>query len=249
MPSQPFILRPATLFDIPQMTLIVIAAYGSSPVSDFLNPHAKQYPRDQQISVGQAVTKSYLNPQTLTLVVCSPESPDVLLAYGMYSRKGVDSGVKEFVNERSGVERIGRWILSSILTVLFGLYNYLRPDRSVSKPNRAVFDHSIKMDEERYWSPEAFPRRQNRWHVYSIVVLPEYQGKGIGRLLMEYILERAGKENVPAGLTASIEGEKLYRKLGFRMLGDFYTRVGRQHADGGGHMIWWPEGVEKDGDY
>ncbi|KAF7958140.1 hypothetical protein EAE96_003702 [Botrytis aclada] len=249
MPSQPFILRPATLFDIPQMSHIVIAAYAASPVSDFLNPHAKQYPRDQQMSVAQAVTKSYLNPRNLTLVVCSPASPDALVAYGMYSRKGLDSGVEKFVNERSALERWARWILSSILGVLFALYNYLRPDRATSKPNNAVFDHSIKMDQERYWAPESFPRRQNRWHVNTIVVLPEYQGKGIGKLLMKYILERARKENLPAGLTASIEGEKLYRNLGFKWLGDFYTRVGRQHGDGGGHMIWWPEGLEKDGDY
>ncbi|CCD43535.1 hypothetical protein ACHAPC_008052 [Botrytis cinerea] len=249
MPSPPFILRPATLFDIPQMTHIVIAAYASSPVSDFLNPLAKQYPRDLQISTGQAVTRSYLNPRTLTLVVCSPESPDVLVAYGMYNRKGLDSGAAKFVHERSRVERLGRWLLNSFLAVLFTFYNYLRPDRATSKPNNAVFSHSIKMDQERYWSPGTFPRRQNRWHVNTIVVLPEYQGKGIGRLLMEYILERAKKEEVPSGLTASIEGERLYRNLGFKWLGDFYTRIGREHGDGGGHMIWWPEGVEKDGDY
>lgn len=250
MTSQRFILRPATFFDLNQIALVAIAAYKDGPVFKYLNPNATQYPQDVHISFLQTVTKAYLDARHLTLVACSSDSPDVVLAYGMYDRRGDDAGVAKFVHERSWMERMGRWLLSCILPVSFKLYNFIWPDRATSKANNEVFSHSIKMDKERYWSPVVFPRRRNHWHVGSIIVLPEYQGRGIGRLLMEYILDRAGKEGLPAGLTASPAGERLYRKLGFAMLGDFWTRVaGEEDGDGGGHMIWWPEGVEKDGDY
>ncbi|KAF7864383.1 hypothetical protein EAF04_006517 [Stromatinia cepivora] len=246
----PFILRPGTLSDINQMTLINIAAYSSNPVNKYLNPHAAEYPQDQKMSALQAITTSYLNPRVLTLVACSTESPDFIFAYGMYTRIGNDTGSEHFLKERSWIQRLGRYISRPILAVLFRVYNFIRPDRATSKAHNAVFLHSVKQDNERYWSPITFPRRQCRWHVNTIVVLPEYQGKGIGRLLMEYTLERAGKEGVPVGLSASPEGERLYRKLGLAWLGDFHTRIGgEENGSGGGHMIWWPEGFEKDGDY
>ncbi|KAJ8068573.1 hypothetical protein OCU04_002287 [Sclerotinia nivalis] len=247
---QPFILRPGTLSDINQMTLINIAAYGSSPVNKYLNPHAAQYPQDQKMSVLQAITTSYLNPMVLTLVACSTGSPNIIFAYGMYTRSGNDVGAEHFLKERSWIQRLGRYISRSIFAVLSRVYNFMRPDRATSKAHNAVFSHSIKQDNERYWSPITFPRRQYRWHVNTIVVRPEYQGKGIGRLLMEYILGRARREGVPVGLSASPEGERLYRKLGFVWLGHFYTRIGGEEGgSGGGLMIWWSEGVERDGDY
>ncbi|KAI9651259.1 hypothetical protein NHQ30_001297 [Ciborinia camelliae] len=250
MPFQPFVLRRGALSDINQMALINIAAYSPGPVNNYLNPNANIYPQDQKISVLQAIMICYLNPRILTMVACSAEFPGVIIAYGMYTRVGDDPGADQFLHERSWIERVGRAMLSYILTGLFRSYNFLWPDRATSKPHNVVFQHSIKQDKERYWSPISFPRRKNRWHVNTIVVLPKYQGKGLGKLLMGHILERAEKEGVPVGLSASPEGERLYRKLGFAWLGDFYTRVGGdEHGSGGGHMLWWPEGIQRDGDY
>jgi GNAT superfamily N-acetyltransferase len=232
------------------MALINIAAYGPDPVDKYRNPNAHQYPHDRKMAVIKNITISYLNPRVLTLVACSTKFPDVAFAYGMYTRIGDDSGAQKFLSERSWAERAGRGMLSYIATGLFKAYNWIWPNRASSKPHNAIFEHSIKQDKERYWSPISFPRRQNRWHVNTIVVLPEYQGKGLGRLLMGHILDRAEREGVPLGLSASPEGERLYRKLGFSWLGDFYMRVGGgDHESGGGHMIWWPQGIEKDGDY
>ncbi|ESZ94236.1 hypothetical protein SBOR_5370 [Sclerotinia borealis F-4128] len=250
MSSKPFVLRPGTLSHINKIALIIIAAYGPGPVHKYLNPNADIYPQDLKMALLQSVTMSYLNPRTLTLVACSEESPDVVLAYGMYTRMGDDLGADDFLHRRSWVERVGRCMLSYFLAGLFKSYNFIRPNRAASKSHTAVFEHSITQDRERYWSAASFPRRRNRWHANAIVVLPEYQGRGLGRLLMEHVLEEAEKEKVPVGLSASPAGERLYRKLGFAWLGDFHTRVGvEDYGSGGGHMLWWPKGVEKDGDY
>ena len=52
--------------------------------------------------------------------------------------------------------------------------------------------------------------------LYDIAVLPEYQGKGVGRLIVDAILERVGHCNVI--LYASPGKEPFYRKLGFRSM-------------------------------
>ena len=96
------------------------------------------------------------------------------------------------------------------------------------------------MDDERFWT--SHPHRHDRWHASSVVVSPKYQGLGIGKLLMGHVVEKTEQERVPMGLTASAHGEKLYRKLGFQMLGDFTHRVGDE--EGGGIMIFYPQSFE-----
>lgn len=52
--------------------------------------------------------------------------------------------------------------------------------------------------------------------LYDIAVLPEYQGQGIGRSIMETLLSRVGHCNVI--LYAAPGKEAFYQKLGFRAM-------------------------------
>ena len=52
--------------------------------------------------------------------------------------------------------------------------------------------------------------------VYDVAVLPEYQGKGIGKMIVLALMERVAGCNVI--LYASPGKENFYRKLGFRLL-------------------------------
>jgi ribosomal protein S18 acetylase RimI-like enzyme len=52
--------------------------------------------------------------------------------------------------------------------------------------------------------------------VYDVVVLPEYQGRGVGRAVMEAVIERLPSGSV---LILSVPGkEDFYKKLGFEVL-------------------------------
>lgn len=52
--------------------------------------------------------------------------------------------------------------------------------------------------------------------VYDVAVLPQYQGHGLGRTIMQAILSRVSHCNVT--LYASIGKEPFYRNLGFRLM-------------------------------
>jgi len=52
--------------------------------------------------------------------------------------------------------------------------------------------------------------------VYDVAVLPQYQGHGLGRTIMQAILARVSHCNVI--LYASIGKEPFYRSLGFRLM-------------------------------
>jgi ribosomal protein S18 acetylase RimI-like enzyme len=97
------------------------------------------------------------------------------------------------------------------------------------------------VDEGRFW--EGREERVNRWHAQSVVVLPEWQGRGIGKRLMAEVLRRAERDGVMVGLESSPKGEGLYRKLGFELLGRFTNEVDAlEGCDKGGVMAWYPKG-------
>lgn len=52
--------------------------------------------------------------------------------------------------------------------------------------------------------------------IYDVVVLPQYQGKGIGTMIMEYLLERANAEIIM--LFANPGKEPFYGRIGFRKM-------------------------------
>lgn len=58
------------------------------------------------------------------------------------------------------------------------------------------------------------------WYLQEIIVLPEYQGQGIGRAIVERLLEHIKSETIPGtgvqvGLTAVKGKELFYEKFGF----------------------------------
>lgn len=58
--------------------------------------------------------------------------------------------------------------------------------------------------------------------IFDVVVLPEYQGKGIGKAIMEYLLERLPQRSV---LLVSVPQQQMfYTKLGFHKLKTAYLR-------------------------
>ena len=50
--------------------------------------------------------------------------------------------------------------------------------------------------------------------IYDVVVLPEFQRKGVGRRMMEFLIERLPVHNIL--LTSAFGKERFYRELGFR---------------------------------
>ncbi|KAF2730424.1 hypothetical protein EJ04DRAFT_579892 [Polyplosphaeria fusca] len=59
---------------------------------------------------------------------------------------------------------------------------------------------------------------RNVWELSQISVEPEYQGKGIGRRLVEEGLKLADSDNLLLYLEATPCGKLLYEKLGFDLM-------------------------------
>jgi len=74
------------------------------------------------------------------------------------------------------------------------------------------------------------------WYVQDVIVLSEYQGKGIGTEIMNYLIEYAKLNSVPnerftIGLMSAKGKEIFYEKLGFRL------RPNENENEGSGMVI------------
>ena len=64
-------------------------------------------------------------------------------------------------------------------------------------------------------------------HVAEIVIVPEFQSRGIGRLLLTRVIDRARDRGVPVRLRTARANRAaaLYRRLGFREVGTTATHL------------------------
>lgn len=165
----------------------------------------------------------------------------MVVGYTQFCRLGNDAGAKALAKSKGWLVRMWLWVLLWYFWIWTRVETRIWPDRITDLQNSRDLGRSSAKDEMKYW--DSHPERLVRWHVQSLVVSPVYQRKGVGRLLMQPVIDRAQRERVPIGLTSSPEGEKLYRKLGFEKLGDFSMRIAGDD-EGGGYMVLWPEGWE-----
>jgi ribosomal protein S18 acetylase RimI-like enzyme len=61
--------------------------------------------------------------------------------------------------------------------------------------------------------------KEPHWHVDPIGVLPEYQGKGVGSMLMKHYCRRVDSENMPAyHETDQTQNVRFYEKFGYKVI-------------------------------
>lgn len=90
--------------------------------------------------------------------------------------------------------------------------------------------------EKRYWER---PDLQERWYVGSVCVKDEWQGRGVGRALMELVTKRCEMERLPLTLSATEDGARLYRKMGFETLDEIRLPGGGENSRFQ-FMVWNP---------
>lgn len=226
------IIRDATLSDIPSMASIASRAYFDTPLRDFLSPHRNQHRSDYERRFRQRMQARFVNPKSLSIVAVLASAPSHPVAYAQFVCTGDNPPVQRHISHRDTYQLR---ILSWYYWAQHRIADYFWPDRSADPKAVQEFDAWGLQDEIKHWSA---PERANRWHAQSVVVAPEWQRKGVGKMLMDFILERARDDGMVVGLEASPEGEKLYSALGFQLLGRFNNTP--HGVGGGGVMLWEP---------
>ncbi|RDL42471.1 uncharacterized protein BP5553_02450 [Venustampulla echinocandica] len=236
----PIIVRPARLTDGYRMGWIAAVTYNNTSLTDMLAPHRHQYFEHYVRGFQQRATARTFDARHMGYVAVEASNPSVVVGYAHFVRLGDDEGAKRQIASRNALLL---WVLGWLFSVyckVFGLF--VGGDKSADLDAIKWFENVGKADEEKHF--QSHPERVNRWHTQSCVVLKEFQGRGAGKLLMGQVVKRAEAEGVPVGLEASMEGERLYRSVGFKVLSRFSLVLSEADRDTGGFMLWSPSAWE-----
>lgn len=109
-------------------------------------------------------------------------------------------------------------------------------------PNRAADPQWISAPDRSYsyfnklWSGE----RASSWFLECLGVDPDFQGKGVGKMLVKWGLHQAEKEGVCASVIVASGKDPFYQKCGFNeQYGSARQAEGNPLKDVDGWNIWW----------
>jgi len=237
-PSEPVFIRPANLWDYEYIGLNAANTYDNTPLTVWLSPNRNEHWMQYVRGFRYRALARMVDPRNLTLVACKGSPGGKVVGHIQAERMGNDAGAKAYINSRWSPLLI---ILGWVLSVWWKALGLLVGDKSSHEGNLMMFLKTAAEDEKLYWEDA---KRKSRWHVQSCVVLKEFQGRGVGRRLLESITAKAEEEGVVVGLEASEEGEHLYLKCGFKLLGRFRGNFGAAPGKGG-VMLWSPTGKKR----
>ncbi|WP_065410788.1 GNAT family N-acetyltransferase [Pseudobacillus wudalianchiensis] len=90
--------------------------------------------------------------------------------------------------------------------------------------------HFVLYDEEKPCGAGRFRIKDGFGKAERICILPDYRGKGAGRLMMEAVEAEARKQNVPAlKLDAQVHAIPFYERLGYEVISDEFMDAGIPH--------------------
>ena len=227
--------RPAKPLDYEYIGLNAADTYDNTPLTEWLSPHRNEYWTHYVRGFRYRALDRILQPRNLTLVACKGSLGGKIIGHIQAIRLGDDAGAKNQIRSRWSLKLV---VFAWMFAVWWKVVQMIMGDRSGTKESLAIFLKSAEEDKKLYWENK---ERTNRWHVVSCVVLKEFQGRGVGKKLLESITAKAEEEGVVVGLEASEEGEHLYIKCGFKLLGRFKDDFGGIQGVGG-VMMWSPSG-------
>jgi ribosomal protein S18 acetylase RimI-like enzyme len=240
--SETVTIRRASLRDGPQIGRVAGITYYNTPLTSWIYPHREKYHSQYEFRAIERTINKMLSPRNETYVACTASG--TIVGEAQFVRLGDDAGARKMIREVGVVKRVLMWMASWVFWVYCKLWWWLEGgDKSVDAKAAETFAGWCKLDNEKHW--ESHDERASRWHAQSVVVLPEWQGKGIGKKLMAEVMKKAQRDMVIVGLEASVKGEGLYIRLGFELL-DRFSEGADLFEDGGkgGVMAWYPEGYK-----
>jgi ribosomal protein S18 acetylase RimI-like enzyme len=112
--------------------------------------------------------------------------------------------------------------------------DYLFPPKWLHRGRCKVYAKAKEACEEIFLGSNEVDKE---WYLVALAVDPDYQRQGIGQMLVSYGLDLVQKRGEKVYLIATVPGEGLYTKMGFKKLGNLDARLG-EASNTEAFMVW-----------
>ncbi|QDS70901.1 hypothetical protein FKW77_006302 [Venturia effusa] len=211
MSSSPISTRPAQNTDIQSIIhLLTQAFWNEDAVGRFLHPHRHRFPDDVSKYWRRGLRETWWERGREHVVVVDGEG--VVVGYAGWV----------FVGDPKPIP-----IIQTIISTLFTFYAKIQNHLSNAlSPNRAANpEHLTAMARAKPFYQHKLPAAP-RYDLETLAVHPSHQGKGYGSLLVQWGVDRAIEERVPATVISADGTEKFYGRWFGRSVGKVTGGVG-----------------------
>ncbi|KAL0941495.1 GNAT family [Colletotrichum truncatum] len=228
-------VRAITRADIPNVTDVSDAAFINAELNVWLYPHRQEYPECWRSRINRMLHSSLVKPGVYGFVcVTDDEDPadwprDQIIGYSWWEYNGPadDPLSSKWRQNNSGISNA---VERTLMDWHSRYVNFFQLDKSVSRERQAAF---YREGAER---GNPFAPLKSFWNLIVLGVHPDWQGRGAGKKLMRWGLDRSAEDKVPIILIASTPGQRMYTRMGFDIV-DWATTESLSSAEGGAIMI------------
>ncbi|KAF2013613.1 acyl-CoA N-acyltransferase [Aaosphaeria arxii CBS 175.79] len=214
-------LRLATPADQPAIARLCASAfYEDELYGPLMHPFRKEYPQDYEAYFHRKFASEWYNWDCIWWVVTVPADDATAVKESKGSNpdeeKLVGIAIWEYKGSMATKYGLGAWDPRRLVKPAV---EYCQSIQTAMCPNRAAnpdpilhnpFPHALPFFKHHWAGP-----RENSIYLDLLGIDPAYQGRGLGKQLVQWGIEKAKEEGVCASVVSSKAGYGLYQKMGF----------------------------------
>lgn len=206
-PSPQLQLRTAQLSDLPAMARVWHAAFFDDEIiGDLMHPNRKEHPEDVYWFLLRGLRERFWDWRHQFIVVTlQEEAGERIVGAADWRRLGEGGKRKELTSVDP------RNLISPALSAYHSLSLRLFPNRAADPASASWLEKAVA-NSEKHWTGH----RAECWDLHVCGVHPDFQGKGVGMLLVRWGVEQAETEggNVVASVLCGEKNRGFYGKGG-----------------------------------
>ncbi|CAE7199913.1 hypothetical protein PTNB73_06169 [Pyrenophora teres f. teres] len=203
-----------------------------------IHPYQAQYPNDVKLFWHDWVRNAWANPRNKMIVAVTTTAEggdqEKVIGAASWQRQGDDAGAQKIISE---------WTDPGSFPALHSTHN-----RAMDPSKKNILAESAPYTKH-YWEGSC----AINWYLELCCVDPDVKGRGAGRLLVRWGLDRAEQEGIRASVMSSEGSDGFYLKCGFdEVVGNANEGEGnplqKDNVKGGNILFMWVkdgEGMEK----
>ncbi|KAL6880046.1 acyl-CoA N-acyltransferase [Trichoderma longibrachiatum] len=226
------VLRNARYSELPEVAHVMAKAFWDDNLfGDLIHPHREEYPDDVDLYWLRRARVSFWNHRWHFIVAVDKDETghDTIVGIALWARLG------EGGKQPRGLHWDFRHLLKPLSSLAMTVHAWLWPNRASDTITEDIVERSYP-----YFSTLWADKRAESWFLDVLAVRPDFQGKGVGRKLVQWGLGKAEADGVCASVISAFGKEGFYSKCGFdEQYGSATQGEGNPLAGIKGGNIYW----------